>query len=114
MGPSHQLTRSAWVPALRSPARRAAMQAAGLLLAASLGAAGGWLLRPSLAPQPPDTRALAQAAAQLAQARMSLKLSEARSRELEREIDTLHQRLNEVQESLVFFRKAQDQKAPHR
>jgi multidrug resistance efflux pump len=51
------------------------------------------------------TRPLEQA---LAQARMALQVSEARSHELEREIDSLNQRLRQGQEELAFFRKARD------
>lgn len=51
----------------------------------------------------PDTAALAQA---LEKTRMQLRLSEARSRELENQIDALNQRVREGQEQLSFFRSA--------
>ena len=43
----------------------------------------------------------------LEQARLDSQLSQARSRELERQIDTLNQQLREAQEQLLFYRKAQ-------
>ena len=54
-----------------------------------------------------DNQGLAQA---LEQARLSLRLSQARGQELERQIDALNQRLHEAQEELTFFRKARDAK----
>lgn len=44
----------------------------------------------------------------LEQSRLLLRLSDARSRELERQIDALNQRLRESQEELTFFRKTRD------
>ena|SRR6267378_20512 len=44
------------------------------------------------------------------QSRLLLRVSEARSQELERQIDALNQRLRECQEELTFFRKARDGK----
>jgi flagellar biosynthesis chaperone FliJ len=41
---------------------------------------------------------------------MGSRLSEARSHELERQIDTLNQRLTESQDELAFFRKAREGK----
>ena len=81
-----------------------------------LGAAGAqWLAEP-LAPWMAGESPAAQAQAQtrlhelqrsLEQARLDSQLSQARSRELERQIDTLHQQLREAQEQLLFYRKAQ-------
>lgn len=42
----------------------------------------------------------------LEQARLQLRVSEARSQELERQIDALNLKLRECQEELTFFRKA--------
>jgi hypothetical protein len=53
------------------------------------------------------TRPLQQ---RLEQGRLALSLSEARSHELERQIDALNQRLRECQEELAFFRKAGERK----
>ena len=46
----------------------------------------------------------------LEQSRLQMRVSEARSHELERQIDALNQRLRECQEELTFFRKARDGK----
>jgi len=47
---------------------------------------------------------------QLEQARLQLRVSDARSQELEHQIDALNQRLRESQEELTFFRKTRDGK----
>ncbi len=47
---------------------------------------------------------------QLEQARLGARLSDARSHELERQIDTLNQQLTESQDELAFFRKARQGK----
>jgi uncharacterized protein HemX len=85
-----------------------------VLLALAAGAGAGYAIRDRAAPpaqQPagvaPELVALRQ---QLEQARMGLRLSEARSHELERQIDTLSQRLTESQDELAFFRKAREGK----
>lgn len=46
----------------------------------------------------------------LEQARLSLRVSDARSQELERQIDALNQQLHKCQEEVTFFRKARDGK----
>ena len=46
----------------------------------------------------------------LDQARMALAMAQARGLELERQVDTLNQRLRETQEALAFFRKTRDGK----
>jgi len=51
-----------------------------------------------------------QLAQQLEQSRMTQRMSESRSQELERQIATLVQQLRESQEELTFFRKARDGK----
>ncbi|MDH5338982.1 MAG: hypothetical protein OEW22_04340 [Rubrivivax sp.] len=66
-----------------------------------------WVWPPVAALPAPDLGALEQA---LEQTRMRLHLSEARSRELERQIDSLNQRLREGQEQLTFFRNARNGK----
>jgi hypothetical protein len=117
MGATHRLTRSAWALAPLSPRRALLLRAGGWLLAAVLGAAAsaGYFLQ-ATPPAPPSPLQPASPTAEtaLAQARMALKLSEARSSELEREIDSLHQRLAEAQEALAFFRKARETKPPAR
>jgi septal ring factor EnvC (AmiA/AmiB activator) len=44
------------------------------------------------------------------QSRLALRLATARSEELERQVDTLNQRLREATEELTFFRKAREGK----
>jgi chromosome segregation ATPase len=48
------------------------------------------------------------------QARLQLRVAEARSQELEHQIDSLNQRLRESQEELTFFRKSRETKRPTR
>lgn len=98
-----------------APRRRAsrwwlrAAVAAGVL---GFGIGAGYLWRESTTPppqapaaSPAEVRALRD---QLDQSRLAQRLSQARSRELERQIDTLNQQLAESQEQLAFFRKARD------
>jgi phage shock protein A len=47
---------------------------------------------------------------QLEQSRLGLRLADARSKELERQIDALNQRLSESQDQLTFYRKAREGK----
>jgi molecular chaperone GrpE (heat shock protein) len=61
------------------------------------------------APAADPTQPLREA---LAQAEGALRLEQARSRELERQIDTLNRRLVETQEELTFFRKSRDERKP--
>ena len=62
------------------------------------------------APAPPTTE-LVQLRQQLEQARMGLRVADARSQELERQIDSLNQKLTASQDELGFFRKAREGKA---
>ena len=48
----------------------------------------------------------------LEQSELTLKLAEARSHELERQIDVLNQRLREAQEELAFFHKGRPARNP--
>ena len=54
---------------------------------------------------PPE---LVQLRRDLEEARMGLRVSEARGHELERQVDTLNQKLTESQDELTFFRKARE------
>jgi uncharacterized membrane-anchored protein YhcB (DUF1043 family) len=85
-----------------------------VLLALATGVGIGYAIHDrtmASVPQPvavaPEVQALRQ---QLEQARMGSRLSEARSHELERQIDSLNQRLTESQDELAFFRKAREGK----
>jgi hypothetical protein len=55
----------------------------------------------------PELQALRQ---QLEQARLGSRLSDARTQELEHQIDALNQRLTESRDELTFFRKAREGK----
>ena len=92
------------------------------------GAGGGWRARLGVArlvagagsylswwQQPRDLQRLADAAHDqqrlqqaLEQARLMLRVSEARGQELERQVDALNQQLHKSQEELTFFRKARE------
>ena len=68
--------------------------------------------RPSVvvrAPAAPSAE-LAPLRQQLEQARMGLRVADARSQELEKQIDALNQKLTESQDELTFFRKAREGK----
>ena len=85
----------------------------------SLGAAGGYFyaLEARVAPgvamtmtAAPDMGASRVVQQKLEQSLLALKVSEARGQELERQIETLDQRLREYQDELTFFRKARERK----
>lgn len=88
--------------------------AASVLFLGTLGAGLGigYALRDRpvrIVPPPPGVASEVQALGrQLEQARLGLRLSEARGHELERQIDALNQRLTETQDQLTFFRKARE------
>jgi uncharacterized protein HemX len=113
-GATHKLTRLGLV--LSHPSARRAWLARGVLLLAGLatGAAGGYFYadehlgaaqQQAVAAQ--DQQRLRQ---QLEQSQLNLRVTEARSQELERQIAALVQQLRESQEELTFFRKARDGK----
>jgi hypothetical protein len=100
---SHRRARGDWLG-------RCALALAGLLI----GAAAGY----GYASRPLDDSPQRTAAAQerqrlqqrLEQGQLTLRVSEARSQELERQIATLVKQLRESQDELTFFRKARDGK----
>jgi len=84
-----------------------------VVVALLAGAAAGhfaWI--DDVRPAPPDSHAVSQQLKTLQQAleqtRLQLRASEARSQELERQIDGFNQRLRESQDELAFFRNARD------
>ena len=85
-----------------------------VIAALLLGAAGShlyWSQRlGSLQQQAAAAIEVPQLQQALEQARLQGRMSDARSHELERQIDTLNQRLRESQEEITFFRKAGDPK----
>lgn len=110
---SRELTRLGLVLSIRRTGRRSI--AATVLLAGmlSMAAASGYFYR-DLAPSASaasgaevQSRLLEQ---RLEQGRLTLGMAEARSHELERQIDALNQRLRESQDELTFFRQARDGK----
>ena len=64
----------------------------------------------AVAPQPGASPELRQVRHELEEARLGARLADARSHELERQIDALNQKLTESQDELTFFRKAREGK----
>ena len=82
-----------------------------LVIAALLGGAGGselyWRERVgALQQQATAMKDQPQLSQALEQSRLQLRVSDARSEELERQIGTLNRQLRECQEEVTFFRKA--------
>ena len=113
---TRELTRVALVLAPRR--HSAAWLVRWALLAIVLGAAGGlgWMahdeMSPQLAPAAPmpvgPSDELVKLRRESEQARLALRVAEARGQELERQVDALNQRLREATEELTFFRKARE------
>ena len=118
IGFGHQATRDLTRVGLTlAPRRRSGRGAlvAMVLVAASFaaGLATTELLReraPEVVVRVPaaPTAELVQLRQQLEQARMGLRIADARSQELEKQIDSLNQKLTESQDELTFFRKARE------
>ena len=114
---TQHLTRARLELLPRRAARRWLMRSALLLGALGAGAGVGYLgrepavavVRPAPVNSLPEVR---QARQQLDQASLALRLASARSEELERQVDTLNQRLRESTEELAFFRKAREARHP--
>jgi hypothetical protein len=66
------------------------------------------VVRTPAAPTAGPTAELVQLRQQLEQARLGLRVAEARGQELERQVDSLNQKLAESQDELTFFRKARE------
>ena len=113
---TRDLTRVGLMLAPRRRSGRSAVVATVLVAAAfAAGLATGEVLReraPALVVQEPaaPTAELVQLRQQLEQARMGLRIADARSQELEKQIDALNQKLTESQDELTFFRKAREGK----
>jgi len=120
IGFGHQATRDlARVGLTLAPRRRSGrgVVVAVVLVAAAFaaGLATGDVLReraPEVVVHAPaaPTAELVQLRQQLEQARMGLRIADARSEELEKQIDALNQKLTESQDELTFFRKAREGK----
>ena len=112
---TRELSRTVLVLAMRRP-RRLAGRLLVLALLLALAAGAGWLargglpemLRPAAAVAPAPAPAEEPWRRELAQANEALRLAQARSAELERQIDGLNERLREATEELTFFRKARE------
>ena len=103
LAPRRRSGRRAAAAALLAIAAFAAGLGAGELLREQAPAA---VVRAPLAPSPE----LMQLRQQLEQARMGLRVADARSHELEKQIDELNQKFTEAQDELSFFRKAREGK----
>ena len=113
---TRDLTRVGLTLAPRRRSGRGALVAAVLVAVAfAAGLVTGEVQRESApavvvrAPAAP-TAELVQLRQQLEQARMGLRIADARSQELEKQIDALNQKLTESQDELTFFRKAREGK----
>ena len=83
----------------------------GALLAGAAGSHLYWSQRYGrLQQQAAELKDLQQLRQGLEQSRLMLRVSDGRSQELERQIDTLNQGLRECQEEVTFFRKTRDGK----
>ena len=113
---TRDLTRIGLALAPRRRSGRGAFVATLLVAAAfAAGLGTGELLRervPAVVVRAPaaPTAELVQLRQQLEQARMGLRIADARSQELEKQIDALNQKLTESQDELTFFRKAREGK----
>jgi uncharacterized protein HemX len=109
---THQLTHAGLVLAPQRGSGRGWLAALLVVLGLAGAGAGGYVAG-QLQPQDVqrlghalrDNQGLQQA---LEQSKAALRISEARSQELERQIDALNQRLRECQDELTFFRKARE------
>jgi len=113
---TRDLTQVGLTLAPRRRSGRSALVATALVAAAfAAGFAAGEVLRersPEVVARAPaaPTAELVQLRQQLEQARMGLRIADARSQELEKQIDALNQKLTESQDELTFFRKAREGK----
>ena len=113
-GATQKLTR---IGLVLSPQRARRGLVAWVVLAAIFFAAGAFGSHLYWSRQPTDTKSLDAAVDEnralqqrIEQLGMTLRVAQARSVELERQIDALNQRLRETQEELTFFRKTRDGK----
>jgi uncharacterized protein HemX len=110
---THQLTHSGLVLAPRRSGRGVRRAITWLAVIAATAGAGYLVGRQQphdlqrLNAALHDTQLLQQG---LEQTRSMLRISDARSKELERQVDALNQRLRECGDELTFFRKARDGK----
>jgi hypothetical protein len=100
-----------------APRRRSGLRIAAIVLLVAGAFAAGFgaeeILPNRAAPvvvgaAPAPIAELATLRQQLEQARMGLRVAEARGQELEKQIDALNQKLTESQDELTFFRTARE------
>jgi uncharacterized protein HemX len=113
LAPTTNLARARLVLA-SNPVRRRWVWGALVVVAGAAGAAGShlyWMQRvDQLQEQAVALKDVQALQRQLEQSRLQLRVSDARSGELEHQIDALNQQLRASQEELTFFRKARDGK----
>ncbi|MED5618788.1 hypothetical protein [Ideonella sp. BN130291] len=111
---THRLTRAGFELAPQRGHGALLAWVMAVLLAAAAGFGAGYLQWGQAATSGPALAAALQGQQQLQQrleqARLALGLAEARGHELERQIDTLNQRLQQSQDELTFFRKTREGK----
>ena len=113
---TRDLTRVGLTLTPRRRSGRRLLVAAVLAAAAFAAGLGAHTLLPEAAPAvvvrvpAAPSGELIQLRQQLEQARMGLRVADARSQELEKQIDALNQKLTESQDELTFFRKAREGK----
>jgi hypothetical protein len=99
-----------------APRRRSGLRIAAIVLLVAGAFAAGFgaeeilpnRAAPVVGPAPAPIAELATLRQQLEQARMGLRVAEARGQELEKQIDALNQKLTESQDELTFFRTARE------
>jgi len=113
LAPTTNLARARLVLA-SNPVRRRWVWGTLVIVACAAGAAGShvyWVQRfDQLQEQAVALKDVQALQRQLEQSRLQLRVSDARSEELEHQIDALNQELRASQEELTFFRKARDGK----
>ena len=110
---THDLTR---VGLTLSPQKRRAPRIVFVVVLVAAAFAGGGVLaelvRANAAPvvrvPAAPSAELQQLRQQLEQAKLALRVAEARGQELERQVDALNHKLTESQDELTFFRKARE------
>ena len=118
---TQDLTHVGLVLAPRRAWRRSLAAAALAALALAAGAGIGYVVRgrapPAVQESPAARREIGSLRQQLEplrqqleQARLAQRLADARGHELERQVDSLNQRLTQSQDELTFFRKAREGK----
>ena len=111
---SQHLTHAGLAVTPRRGGRRRLLGSVLILASLAAGLGVGWAMRDRVAaaapPAPTSTAEIGALRQQLEQARLGMRLAEARSHELEHQIDALNQHLSESQDELAFLRAARGSK----